>query len=331
MLTLVIPIYNESLVLETLFDRVRSASADWGMDFEVIMVDDGSRDDSLTIMADLNRRDPRFKGVSLSRNFGHQVAVTAGLQHVNGRVVAIMDADLQDPPEILAKFLAKWREGFDVIYAVRTNRKENIFIRTAFWGFYRIMSWLSEMQIPLDAGDFCVMDRKVVDILNEMPERNRFVRGLRAWAGFRQTGLTYDRPERLAGDVSFSLHHRIKFAFDGIISFSYKPLRFFGIFGLIVSVAGFLGIALFVVSKIFSISITPYTYGQIPGFFPIISAIVFLGGIQLIGLGLFGEYIGRIYDEVKKRPQYIVGKTIGLSEELSATLPTPISERNKID
>ncbi|MBF0358697.1 MAG: glycosyltransferase family 2 protein [Magnetococcales bacterium] len=331
MLSLVIPIYNESLVLETLFERVRSASSDWGMDFEVIMVDDGSRDDSLTIMAELNRRDPRFKGVSLSRNFGHQVAVTAGLQHVNGRVVAIMDADLQDPPEILAKFIDKWREGFDVIYAVRTNRKENAFIKAAFWGFYRIMSWLSEMQIPLDAGDFCVMDRKVVDILNDMPERNRFVRGLRAWAGFRQTGLTYDRPERLAGDVSFSLHHRIKFAFDGIISFSYKPLRFFGIFGLIVSVAGFLGIALFVVSKIFSISITPYTYGQIPGFFPIISAIVFLGGVQLIGLGLFGEYIGRIYDEVKKRPQYIVGKTIGIGEEHSTTLPTPISERNKRD
>jgi polyisoprenyl-phosphate glycosyltransferase len=315
MISLVIPIYNEALVLETLFNRIRSASKEWGMDFEVIMVDDGSRDDSLKIMDDLNRRDPRFKGVSLSRNFGHQVAVTAGLNHVSGRVAAIMDADLQDPPEILTKFIAKWREGFDVIYAVRVNRKENFFIRSAFWCFYRLMAWLSELKIPLDAGDFCVMDRRVVDILNEMPERNRYVRGLRAWAGFSQIGLSYDRPGRLAGDVSFSLHHRIKFAFDGIISFSYKPLRFFGLFGLIVALSGFLGIALFIVSKIFTISITPYTFGQIPGFFPIISAIVFLGGVQLIGLGLFGEYIGRIYDEVKKRPSYIVGKTIGLGND----------------
>jgi polyisoprenyl-phosphate glycosyltransferase len=225
MYSIVIPIYNEHEIIPELHRRVKSVIDHLDDQTEVILVDDGSRDDTFLQVTELNRSDPRFKVLRFSRNFGHQVAISAGLAHATGDAVILMDGDLQDPPEILPQFIAKWKEGFDVVYAIRKKRKENIFKRMAYASFYRLMKKLSYLEIPLDSGDFCLMDKRVAKVVNAFPERNRFVRGLRTWAGFRQTGLEYERDARFAGEPKYTFGKLVRLAYDGIFSFSTAPLR----------------------------------------------------------------------------------------------------------
>ncbi len=303
-ISLIFPVYNEEEVLPTLYTRVRQVIEQLEYEAEVILVNDGSRDRSLTIMHEFHERDPRFKVLDFSRNFGHQVAITAGMDFSTGDAVMIMDADLQDPPEILPQFLRKWEEGYHVVYAIRQNRKEHLFKRMAYAAFYRMLDKISDIPIPLDSGDFCLMDRAVVTTLSSMQERNRFVRGLRSWAGFKQIGLAYNREKRYGGEVKYTFTKLMKLALDGIFSFSIFPLRLASYTGFVVSGCSFLGILVYLYKKLI--------IGGEPRGFPTLAIfILFMGGIQLMFLGIIGEYIGRIYDEVKKRPAYIVRKTYG--------------------
>ncbi len=306
MLSIIIPALNEEANLPTLHERLTAASALWQMPFEVILIDDGSTDTTLSMLRDLHAHDSRFKYLSFSRNFGHQTAISAGLRYSTGDVVAILDADLQDPPEELPRFLDKWREGYQVIYGVRRKRKENMFKRSAYFVFYRLMAWMSSIEIPLDAGDFCIMDRVVVDHLNRLPERNRFVRGLRSWIGYRQIGIPYERHSRFAGEVKYTLRKLVRLALDGIINFSYRPLEVVGAFGFLVAILSFLSIVFFLLHRILDFKIFGYSPQDVPGFTSLILAVLFIGGVQLFTLGIFGEYIGRIFDEIKQRPHYII-------------------------
>ncbi len=306
MLSIIIPALNEEANLPTLHERLTAASALWQMPFEVILIDDGSTDTTLSMLRDLHAHDSRFKYLSFSRNFGHQTAISAGLRYSTGDVVAILDADLQDPPEELPRFLDKWREGYQVIYGVRRKRKENMFKRSAYFVFYRLMAWMSSIEIPLDAGDFCIMDRVVVDHLNRLPERNRFVRGLRSWIGYRQIGIPYERHSRFAGEVKYTLRKLVRLALDGIINFSYRPLEVVGAFGFLVAIFSFLSIVFFLLHRILDFKIFGYSPQDVPGFTSLILAVLFIGGVQLFTLGIFGEYIGRIFDEIKQRPHYII-------------------------
>jgi len=314
MLSIVIPLFNEEANLPILHERLISASPSWELPFEVILIDDGSTDKTPFLLRELYYKDSRFKYLSFSRNFGHQTAVSAGLQHASGDVVAVMDADLQDPPEELFRFLDKWREGYQAIYGIRTKRKENILKRSTYFLFYRLLAWCSSIEIPLDSGDFCVMDRVVVDCLNAMPERNRFVRGLRSWVGYRQIGIPYERHRRFAGEVKYTFQKLMRLAFDGIINFSYRPLQITGAFGLLVCILSFSGILLYLISRALDIKIFGLSPQAVPGFTTLILAILFIGGVQLFTLGIFGEYLGRIFDEVKQRPLYIVKQKEGFED-----------------
>ncbi len=297
-LSIVIPVFNEAENLPTLHARLTTALNDLGFDYEIVFVDDGSQDQSPDILRRLEVEDRRIVVVEFARNFGHQVAISAGLEHSRGRVVCIMDADLQDPPEVLHKFLAKWQEGWEVVYAVRTERKEWWGKRLAYAGFYRLLQRVSNIDIPLDAGDFCVMDRRVVDLLVRMPERNRFVRGIRSWVGFKQIGVPYARQARHAGSPKYTFRKLLYLALDGLISFSHMPLRIITIVGFTVSALSFLVAMIYVIKKV--------TMGVgVPGFTTLVVSIFFLAGIQLMTIGVIGEYIGRISDEVKRRPLYV--------------------------
>lgn len=315
MISVVIPVFNEQETLPTLYARVAAAAETWGDDWELILIDDGSTDKSWSLMEDLNARDPRVKALSFSRNFGHQTAVSAGLRYTRGDAVVVMDADLQDPPEEVIHFLNKWREGYQVVYAVREQRKENVFKRTAYYTFYRLLAWMSSIRIPLDAGDFCVMDRVVVAWLNALPERNRFVRGLRSWLGFKQTGLAYERKVRLAGEAKYTFRKLLKLAFDGLVSFSFKPLRLVGMFGFFSALLAFLGMVYTILVLIFDIRLNPLdkSIHDVPGYTSLMLAILFLGGVQMLSMGILGEYLGRIFDEVKQRPLFVVRQEIGFA------------------
>lgn len=298
MLSIVIPVFNEEENLPALHARLTRTLTEQGLDYEIVFVDDGSHDRSPEILRRLEAEDHRVVVVEFARNFGHQVAISAGLEHTRGRVVSIMDADLQDPPEVLHTFLAKWQEGWEVVYAVRTERKEWWGKRLAYAGFYRLLQRVANIEIPLDAGDFCVMDRKVVDLLVRMPERNRFVRGIRSWVGFRQVGVPYERQTRHAGTPKYTLRKLIYLALDGLVSFSHMPLRIITLLGFTVSVLSFL-VALFYLIKKLTIGV------GVAGFTTLVVSIFFLAGIQLMTIGVIGEYIGRISDEVKHRPLYV--------------------------
>jgi glycosyltransferase involved in cell wall biosynthesis len=303
-LSVVIPIYNEEENLQVLYDKLTEVLEKAEPDYELVLINDGSKDRSSELLQDLALHDGRLTVVDLSRNFGHQIAISAGLDFARGQAVAIMDADLQDPPEVLPLFIEKWREGHDVVYAVRKKRKEGIFKHVTYKIFYRLLRGIANIEIPLDAGDFCIMDRRVVDLLVRMPERNRFVRGIRTWVGFDQVGLAYERQARYGGRTKYSFTKLMYLALDGLVSFSYLPLRIISILGLIVSAISVLtGIAYIIQRLIFRLS--P------PGFATIIVGILFLGGVQLITLGVIGEYIGRIFEEVKSRPLYIVRRVTG--------------------
>lgn len=303
-ISVVIPVYDEEENLPILYERLRDVLGAYEPDYELIFVDDGCRDSSAAILQELADKDPHVVVVQLARNFGHQVAISAGLDFSRGKGVIIMDADLQDPPEVLPKFIEKWRQGHDIVYAIRTNRKEGWFKRNAYAFFYRILQRIAAIQIPLDAGDFCLIDRKAVDILTHMPERNRFMRGIRSWIGLDQVGLAYDRDSRYAGQPKFTLSRLIYLALDGLVSFSYIPLRAISLLGFTISLISIILAIAYTIQKL-TRGLSP------PGFATLIVAIFFLAGMQLTTLGVIGEYVGRIFEEVKRRPLYVVRKVIG--------------------
>lgn len=315
LISLIIPCFNEDKVLEALFKRVDSVISHKNFDFEVIMIDDGSKDETLELIKKHSQKDARYKYVSFSRNFGHQTAVSCGLKYSKGDAAIILDADLQDPPEFIFNYIDKWQEGYDVVYAIRTKRKENFIKRFFYWAFYRFLKSIVEIDIPLDSGDFSLIDKKVVNILNSMPERNRFVRGLRSWVGFKQVGIPYERDARVFGDSKYSFKKLLKLGTDGIISFSTFPLTLCINIGLFIFLLSFLGILFTFFQRIFFDYFSSIGLSPSPGFATIVISLLFLGGIQLFFMGIIGSYIIRIYDEVKARPSWIVKDQKGVNEE----------------
>jgi len=316
LISVIVPCYNEQDVLPQLFRRLTDAADSWGTAWEVICIDDGSRDLTWDILEKQQQIDNRWKGLRFARNFGHQAAVSAGLYHALGDVVMIIDADLQDPPEQLYRFLDKWREGFQVVYGVRTSRQDKPLKKLLAWGFYRLIASMVTFNIPPDSGDFCLMDRKVVDIMNALPERNKYLRGLRAWCGFRQIGIEFERHARAAGVPQYTFRKSLKLAMDGIFSFSAVPLSLASHLGLLVSGLSLVGTIFTLLQKIFADFFASYGLRPGPGFTTIVLSILFLGGVQLICLGILGEYLGRIYDEVKCRPPWIIKEAAGLPLQL---------------
>jgi glycosyltransferase involved in cell wall biosynthesis len=314
-LSLVIPCFNEGRVLPLLRERLIESLSRSGMTWEVILVDDGSRDDTYAQTAAMHAADPRFKVLAFSRNFGHQCAVLAGLSRATGDFVAVLDADLQDPPEFVATCVAKLKEGYDVVYAVRRQRKDNLFKRVTAAGFYRLLKAISDVEIPLDAGDFCVMRQCVVAVLRSMPEHEIYVRGLRAWSGFRQVGMEYERAARAAGETKYPLRKMVKFALNGVFAFSTLPLRlaiYLGFISLAVSLAG---AALLIIWKVFNFQLFGHAPPEVRGWTSLVCLILFLGGMQFLILGLLGEFIHRIYSEVRQRPRWIVRTELGFPRE----------------
>jgi polyisoprenyl-phosphate glycosyltransferase len=313
--SIVVPVYDEREGLPALIERLTSLLGRLDGPAEVILVDDGSRDDGYAFMLDLNRSDPRFKALQLSRNFGHQIAITAGLDSAAGRAVVVMDADLQDPPETVLAMVERWREGFDVVYGVRRQRRgESRFKRVTAAAFYRLLQRLADIEMPTDVGDFRLLDRKAVDAYRAMRENDRYVRGMISWVGFNQTGVLYDRDERRAGGTKYPLRKMLKFAADGIVSFSNAPLRLALGLGFLVSALSFL-------YGFVSILLKATGAFTVPGWTSIIFVTSFLGGVQLMVLGVIGEYVGRTYIETKRRPLYVVSSAVGLFE------PAPTRDR----
>jgi dolichol-phosphate mannosyltransferase len=294
-------------VLPLLVDELQRVADALGREMRVLFVDDGSRDRTWEVLVSVCERDERFACLKFSRNFGHQTAVTAGLKHCPGDVVIVMDADLQDPPGLIRVLVDKWKEGYEVVYAVRANRKEGWLLRLCYTGYYRFLKRLAEVDMPLDTGDFSLMDRRVVDLLNAMPEHNRFVRGLRGWVGFRQTGVVYDRPARVAGGTKYSLLKLVRLGMDGVLSFSSVPLRLAVWLGLGTAALGFLYLFYALWGKVVA--------GRNPAGWTSLAVIMLvLGGVQLTVMGIMGGYLSRIFDEAKNRPLFIVDQFHGWIE-----------------
>ena len=312
-ISVIVPCFNEEAVLPQLFKRLGAAATTWGVDYEVIGVDDGSHDRTWQLLQQQHAADPRWRGLSFARNFGHQTAVSAGLFHATGDAVIIIDADLQDPPEEVARLLAKWREGFEVVFATRKKRRDPLVKRVLAWGFYRLLEKLTPLPMARDAGDFCLLDKKVVTVMNALPERSRYLRGLRTWCGFRQTSVEFDRAKRAAGEPQYTFKKSFKLAMDGLFSFSAMPLRLATYLGLWVSGFAFLGAMFTLVQKLFAGQFAKIGLAPGAGFPTIVISVLFLGGVQLICLGILGEYIGRIYEEVKGRPLWIIRDSAGLA------------------
>jgi polyisoprenyl-phosphate glycosyltransferase len=303
-LSLVVPLYNEEENLPELRSRLGDLLDRYPG--EAVLVNDGSRDRTAELMDELAHDDPRFRAIHLSRNFGHQAAVAAGLCYSRGQAVVVMDADLQDPPELVPQLIERWREGYEVVYARRAGReREGIGKRALAWAYYRILRRLVGLDLPADTGDFCLMDRQVVDLLNAMPERNRYIRGLRAWVGFRQTAVEFVRPARHAGAVKYTFRHSLGLALNGIISLSKAPLRLATYFGFVVSLASFLLALYYFFQRLQG------REAFVKGWASTVIIMLFLGGVQLLTIGIIGEYLSRIYDEVKQRPLYVVRATRG--------------------
>lgn len=301
LLSVIVPLYNEEEIVEKTFWTLKKELKD--LEHELVFVNDGSKDKTREILEKLLADTPNYQLINFSRNFGHQAAFSAGLQHAKGDAVVIIDGDLQDPPSLIHEMLEKWKEGYHVVYAQRQKRSgESLFKRFSAFCFYRVIHSLTNIEIPPDTGDFRLMDRLVVDQLNNLPERSRFLRGLVCWVGFKKIGILYDRAERTAGTSKYPLRKMIRLAIDGITSFSTTPLKLSFMIGLLSTVIA-LGVFIWsFLEKFFSPETT------VPGWTSLMAAIVFFGGIQLISIGILGEYIGRIYDEVKQRPLYIEDK-----------------------
>jgi dolichol-phosphate mannosyltransferase len=311
-LSIVVPIWNEEMVIPELYKRVCATMDATGETWELICVNDGSRDRSLDLLLSLRAADSRVKVIDFSRNFGHQVAITAGADFAEGDAVVVMDADLQDPPDVVTRMIDKWRAGYEVVYAVRSKREGET--RFKLWTasiFYRLLHRITDVKIPVDAGDFRLMDRRVVLAMRKLREKHRFMRGLSAWVGFKQIGIEYERAERFAGETKYPLRKMLRLAVSAITSFSFLPLQLATYFGFILAGISLLGIILTVILRL---SGSSAFLGQATT----LVAVLFLGGIQLIFLGIIGEYVGRIYDETKDRPLYIVSHAYGFVEEAEA-------------
>jgi len=304
--SIAIPVYNEESIIEELLRRCLAVldSLPSGP-HEIVLVDDGSSDRTWALISHASALDGRIVGITLSRNFGHQAAIGAALDHTSGDFVVVMDGDLQDPPEAIPDLLAEAQKGFDVVYVVRVGRKENVWLRTCYSLFYRLITLLADLQLPMGAGDFAIMSRRVVDLVRQSPERQRYLRGLRTWYGFQQKGLEIERNARHSGRSKYSLRRLLRLAFDGVFAFSVVPIRLATAFGMLaVSCSVLFAVYSLIVKVFFGKSQSP------DGFTALIFAITFLSGVQLLFLGVIGEYIGRIYEEVKQRPHYIVKQVI---------------------
>ncbi len=312
-LSVVVPMFNEEAVLPTFFARLEKTLADLGVTYEIICVNDGSRDGTHRLLAEAHARDPRIRVLNFSRNFGKEIALTAGLDHAKGAAVVPIDADLQDPPELIATFLERWREGYEVVLGVRQNRNSDTWAkRVSAKAFYKVMNKMARIPIPANAGDFRLMDRRVVDTLRNVRERQRFMKGLFAWVGFRQCEVGYVRPERSAGSSKFNYWGLWSFALDGITGYSTAPLHVAAYLGSFTALTAVLYGAFLVLRRLL--------FGtDVPGYTSTMVAVLFLGGVQLTVLGILGEYLGRVYEETKHRPLYIIDSALGWSpEDLSA-------------
>jgi polyisoprenyl-phosphate glycosyltransferase len=322
LLSVVAPVYNEQELLEAFYGRVCAALEP--LRFELVLVDDGSSDNTAELLERLAENDPRVRVVYLSRNFGHQTALTAGLDHARGDAVVMLDADLQDPPELIPTMLDHWRAGCDVVYAVREQREgESRFkLGTARW-FYKLFDKLAQVELQPNSGDFRLLDRRALDALLSMRERNRFLRAMTVWVGYRQAAVPYRRDPRTAGETKYTFARMLRFSLDAISSFSHRPLQLATLLGFIISTVAFIAIPVVIALRI--------TGSYLPGFGSITIAVLLLGGIQLISIGIIGEYVGRIYDEVKGRPLYLVRarRNIPAQEELDPALP-PVAEPQRV-
>jgi glycosyltransferase involved in cell wall biosynthesis len=305
-LSLVLPIYNEEGVIPELHSRLQSFLTELALDAEVVFVNDGSRDRSMELLRGISAGEPRYRILSFARNFGHQSAITAGLDYARGKAVVVLDADLQDPPAVILEMVAKWREGFDVVYGKRRSREgESFFKLITAKIFYRLFAAMIPIDVPLDTGDFRLMSRAVVVALRELKETHRFVRGMVAWVGFKQTAVLYDRPGRFAGETKYPLRKMLRFAIDGITSFSILPLRFATYLGMLISLAS-VGVAVWAVLAKYVFRVT------VQGWTAEVVLVSLLASVQLLMIGILGEYIGRIYEEVKRRPLYVVADRVNL-------------------
>lgn len=302
LISLVVPVYNEEQVLDIFLERTADVLGSADLDYEYVFVNDGSTDATLPILIARSGENPRIRVVDLARNFGKEAAMTAGIDHVRGNVMVPIDVDLQDPPELILRFVEKWREGYDVVYGKRAQRDEDSMLkRMTAGGFYKLFNSLAPRSIPENVGDFRLMDERVVGVLRQLPERNRFMKGLFSWVGFRSIGVPYERPARAAGTTKWNVGKLWNFALDGIFSFSTLPLRVWSYIGAIISLLAFLYASFIVISVlIFGV--------DLPGYASLLTVVLFLGGIQLLSLGIMGEYIGRLFLETKGRPVYVVDR-----------------------
>jgi polyisoprenyl-phosphate glycosyltransferase len=307
--SIIVPVFNEMGCLQELHDRLCKVMDSSGEPWEAVLVDDGSHDGSTDKIIEFGKQDPRFRPVIFARNFGHQIAVTAGLDYTRGKAVVIIDADLQDPPEVILELIARWKEGYQVVFAVRAEREGETWFKTFTASmFYRLIYRITDVKIPLDTGDFRLLDRKVVNVMNKMRERHRFLRGMSAWVGYKQIGVPYKRASRYAGSTKYPLRKMLMLALNAITSFSYFPLQLATYIGFIAAGISILAIPVVIIGRL--------TIGQaFIGQATTLISVLFLGGVQLICLGILGEYIGRIYDEVKGRPLYIVNENLTVDSE----------------
>ncbi len=309
--TVIVPVYNEELVVKETYKRLKKVMDTTEESYELLFVNDGSKDDTASILKTICAGDPNVRLVDFSRNFGHQIAITAGMDNATGQAIVVIDADLQDPPEVILKMIEKWEEGYEVVYGKRTVRKgETFFKKCTAAIFYRFLKSMTNVEIPVDTGDFRLIDRKVCDVMRGLTEQNRYVRGLVSWVGFRQTAVEYVREERFAGETKYPLKKMLKFAMDGITSFSYKPLKMATYLGFTLSALSFLYLIIVLYLKLALNS-------TVQGWASILAVNLFFNGIMLVILGIIGEYIGRIYDESKKRPLYIMREKVGFDDEKS--------------
>ena len=314
--SIVAPVYNEQELVAEFCRRTVATLEQLHEPFEIVLINDGSRDRSPEIMRELHVADPRIKVLNFSRNFGHQLAITAGIDYAGGDAVVVIDSDLQDPPELIPSLIEQWKQGYQVVFAVRSEREgETAFKRMTASMFYRLIRRITNVDIPVDTGDFRLMDRKVVKTLSQMREQKRFMRGLSVWVGFKQTGVFYKRDARKAGETKYPLRKMLKFAMDGITAFSYVPLQVATYTGFAVALLGVIGILIVIALRLMSGG------QQLAGQATTLVVVLFMGGVQLIFLGIIGEYLGRIYDEVKRRPLYIVAEELGFETEGSSQTP----------
>ncbi len=310
-ISVVVPVYNEEEVVFESYKRLKGVMESLNEPYEMIFVNDGSRDATPVIVRHICETDPTVHFIDFARNFGHQTAITAGMDYSSGDAVVVIDADLQDPPEVIPEMIAKWREGYDVVYGKRAERKgETMFKRFTSAAFYRVLSSFTDVDIPVDTGDFRLIDRKVCDALKQVKERNRYVRGIISWLGFRQTGVEFVREKRFAGETKYPLKKMLRFAFDAITSFSYKPLKLSSYVGLSVSLGGFIYLMVVLYLKLF-------TDRTVAGWASMMAVSLFFNGVVLMMLGIIGEYIGRIYDEAKGRPLYVVREALNFAGQES--------------